>query len=307
MNMQARVSNLKQQFEQLFPGNWLTANSERTRNLTTGLECIDLSLTRGIARRRITEWIGPLSSGKSTLLRAAIRHWCQSGLNVAYIDAEGKLLAADWADVDAGANAGKFWIVRPPDNKSAATAGSGSTSSDEQVVPLISRKTLLVQEAIWSADQFIRSNAFDVVILDFGSANPTDSRKQGLAYSNVPSRVYARLQRSLDKSRSALMVVRDANLSSGENNAQQQQQQQQQAEGWGCYARFQFDIGTAIRCEAGLGGVALIQPSFKFSVFKDGMTQSREVMLECSTANRLFTHPQVRDRRTSKTRSRAQR
>lgn len=61
MNMQARVSNLKQQFEQLFPGKWLTANSERTRNLTTGLECIDLSLTRGIARRRITEWIGPLS------------------------------------------------------------------------------------------------------------------------------------------------------------------------------------------------------------------------------------------------------
>lgn len=295
MNMQARVSNLKQQFGQLFPGKWLTATGERPRNLTTGLECIDLSLTRGIARRRITEWIGPLSSGKSTLLRAAIRNWCQSGLNIAYIDAEGKLLAADWANIDVGDNAGKFWIVRPPSNSHNAT-------DNEQVVPLISRKTLLVQEAIWSADQFIRSNAFDVVILDFGNANPADSRKQGLAYSNVPSRVYARLQRSLDKSRAALMVVRDANLANADKTTQPAA-----AEGWDYYARFQFDIGTAIRCEARLGGVTLIQPSFKFSVFKDGMTQTREVMLECSTANRLFTHPQVRDRRTSKTRSRAQR
>src|SRR5262249_24998549 len=153
--------------------------------------------------RRITEWVGPLSSGKSTLLRAAIRNWCQSGLNVAYIDAEGKLLAADWADIDAGSQAGKFWIVRPPENNNAArdNAVSSAIRNHDEPIPLISRKTLLVQEAIWSADQFIRSNAFDVVILDFGSANPADSRKQGLAYSNVPSRVYARLQRSLDKSR----------------------------------------------------------------------------------------------------------
>lgn len=298
MSMQARVSNLKQQFEQLFPGKWLTSNSERARNLSTGMEAIDSSLTRGIARRRITEWIGPLSSGKSTLLRAAIRHWCQSGLNVAYIDAEGKLLAADWCDVDNTSGAGKFWIVRPPEEK-PQSAGA-QKAGDTHIVPLISRKTLLVQEAIWSADQFIRSNAFDVVILDFGSANPADNRKQGLAYSSVPSRVYARLQRSLDKSRAALMVVRDVNVAAAPTS-------DDKFDGWGCHARFTFDIGTAIRCEAGLGGTALIQPSFKFQVFKDGMSQMREVMLECSTANRLFTHPQVRDRRTSKTRSRAQR
>jgi hypothetical protein len=315
MNMQARVSNLKQQFEQLFPGKWLTANSERARNLLTGMESIDSSLTRGIARRRISEWVGPLSSGKSTLLRAAIRHWCQSGLNVAYIDAEGKLLAADWCDIGNTNGAGKFWIVRPPEEKPQAAAPAAPTaaqknSGDTHIIPLISRKTLLVQEAIWSADQFIRSNAFDVVILDFGSANPADNRKQGLSYSSVPSRVYARLQRSLDKSRAALMVVRDVNVAvttGGGSGRTNQQQQQQQFDGWGCHARFAFGIGTAIRCEAGLGGIALIQPSFKFQVFKDGMTQTREVMLECSTANRLFTHPQVRDRRTSKTRSRVQR
>ena len=301
MNMQVRVSNLKQQFEQLFPGKWLTESNERTRNLLTGLESIDTSLTRGIARRRITEWVGPLSSGKSTVLRAAIRHWCQSGLNVAYIDAEGKLLAADWSNIDNGTG-GKLWIVRPPEQ--APVKYAADEDDDAHVVPLISKKTLLVQEAIWSADQFIRSNAFDIVILDFGSANPTDSRKQGLAYNSVSSRVYARFQRSLDKSRAALMVVRDVNVVTSSDS---KSQPPQYAEGWGCHARFTFDIGTSIRCESGLGGTALIQPSFKFSVSKNGMTQTKEVMLECSTANRLFTHPQVRDRRTSKTRSRAQR
>src|SRR3982750_1321817 len=107
MSMQARVSTLRKQFEQLFPGKWLSGN-ERTRNLQIGVPEIDQGISHGIARRRITEWIGSVSSGKTTLLRNAIANWCAAGLNVAYIDTEGRLLASDWAYIDQGL--GKFWI-----------------------------------------------------------------------------------------------------------------------------------------------------------------------------------------------------
>jgi hypothetical protein len=277
MSMQARVSTLRKQFEQLFPGKWLSGN-ERTRNLQIGVPEIDHGISRGIARRRITEWIGSVSSGKTTLLRNAIANWCAAGLNVAYIDTEGRLLASDWAYIDQGL--GKFWIVRPSD---ANTISAPSNS----VVPLVSKRSLYSQEATWSADQFIRSNAFDVVILDFGAIDPSDQRRKGMSYSPVSSRMYARLQRSLDRSKAALIIVRDGQIvASGDS--------------WGCYSRFSFDRGTAIKCEPGLAGVAMITPSIKCQVERDGMSQAVEVNFSSSVQNRLFTHPQAADRRTSK-------
>jgi hypothetical protein len=273
--MQARVSNLKQQLEHLFPGKWLTG-AERSRNLLTGMPELDNSVARGIARKRIAEWVGPISSGKTSLLKAAIKNWCAAGLNVAYVDAEGKLFAADWSFNEGN---GKFWIVRPPDNNTIQSSGT--------VVPLVSKRALFIQEALWSADQFVRSNAFDVVVLDFGSANPSDSKRRGMAYSPVPSRIYARLQRSLDRSKSALIIVRDIPAA-------------QAADSWGANVRFNFDWGTSIRCESGLAGNVMITPSIKCNVVKDGFSQNVEVTVASSVQNRLFTHPQVPDRRTSK-------
>jgi hypothetical protein len=291
--MQARVSQLKQQFEQLFPGKWVTG-AERSPNLQTGFAEIDKGVARGIARKRIAEWVGPISSGKTSLLRAAISNWCSAGLNVAYIDTEGKLLAADWAFLQQAP--GKFWIVRPPDGNTICTrsaheraTGEAALSQNHNVVPLIARRALFAQEALWSADQFIRCNGFDVVVLDFGSSNPSDSRRRGIAYTPVPSRVYARLQRSLDRSKAALIIVRDIPADS-----------KIQSESWGASTRFVFDWGTAIRCESGLLGNVMITPTVKCNVSKDGMQQIAEVDIASSVQNRLFTHPQVPDRRTSK-------
>lgn len=274
MTMQARVSNLRKQLENLFPGKWLSGH-ERTRNLPTGVPDIDQGISKGIARRRITEWIGSVSSGKTTLLRNAISNWCSAGLNVAYIDTEGRLLASDWAFIDQGL--GKFWIVRPPDANTLSAPAN-------RVVPLVSKRSLYSQEATWSADQFIRSNAFDIVILDFGAIDPADQKRKGMSYSPISSRVYARLQRSLDRSKAALVIVRDV----------------PSADSWGCHSRFKFEIGTSIKCEAGLAGVAMITPTIHCNVERDGMTQTLEVNVGCSVQNRLFTHPQVPDRRTSK-------
>ncbi|MBX9723091.1 MAG: hypothetical protein K2X81_16940 [Candidatus Obscuribacterales bacterium] len=296
MSMQDRVEALKQQLEHLFPGKWLS-NGNRQRNISTSVEAIDSGITRGIARKRITEWSGPLSSGKTTLLRNAVAHWCAQGLNVAYIDCEGKLYPADWASVETH-NSGKFWIVRPEEK---------IANSDSTVLPLISKKNMLVQESIWSADQFIRSNAFDVVILDLGNNNLSGKKNLGMGYSSVPSRIYARLQRALDKSKAALIIASDSGLSpslESSKDAEAGKVKNPAAVGasnnWGCHARFIFNRGMAIRCEAGLNGIAMIVPTIRLSAWRDGLSQEVEVNLGSSVPNRLFTHPQIPDRRTSK-------
>ncbi|MBX9687070.1 MAG: hypothetical protein K2X27_10235 [Candidatus Obscuribacterales bacterium] len=317
MSMQVRVDALKQQLEQLFPGKWFNQNL-RQRNLETGLEAIDTGITRGIARKRITEWIGAVSSGKTTLLRNAVSHWCAAGLNVAYIDSEGKLYAADWASIgrtkaknkvselqsyreekglaDRSAasfeaeSKGKFWIIRPDKE---------SNLSEDGTVPLLSKQSLLVQEAIWSADQFIRSNAFDVVILDLGS-NDLGKKNQGMGYAQVPSKIYARLQRALDKSKAALIIVSDTEAVSIHQSESQKQAAALKSNNWGAHARFMFNRGMAVRTESGLNGVAMINPSIKLSAWRDGISQEMEVTLGSAVPNRLLTHSQVPDRRTSK-------
>lgn len=305
MNMQVRVEALKQKLEQLFPGKWLNAN-KAAGTISTGIDAIDTGITRGVTRKRISQWSGPLSSGKTTLLRNAVRHWCAQGLNVAYIDSQGNLLPADWSsigkpDTEAEnivelpgtsasiAKQGKFWIVRPQQNL--------ENTASNTVVPLISRKTLLAQDAIWGADQFIRSNAFDVVILDLGREELGTRKGTGIAYCSLASKIYARLQRALDKSKAALIIVSDQEVS---DSAGAGGQKLPAPANWGCHTRFTFNQGIAIQSESGLKGITMIVPTIKLCAWRDGLSQELEVKLAYSIPNRLFTHPQVSDRRTSK-------
>lgn len=380
MSMQVRVAALKQQLEQLFPGKWLTAGKSQ-RYVQTGIPEIDNSVTGGVARKRITEWTGPMSSGKTSILRSAVSYWCSRGLNVAYIDTEGKLYPADWAFVEQqwkrvnetveigpgsksfnkeqtnqslngearsrksmkageqedrqkrsskrvpGSNRepsgaltadlskrGKFWIVRPPDV---------SCNKDEnQAIPLVSKRHLQVQESVWSVDQFIRSNAFDVVILDLGSIDLNDRRSRGIGYAPSPWRVYARLQRALDRSKAALIIVSDMpddfecdreipapepkpgkfgfNKNNNNGGASSTPNNSSNTNSWGCHARFTFNRGAKMHRESGLNGLAMIIPTVKFNAWRDGMSQDLEVSLAASIPNRLFTHSQIPDRRSSK-------
>jgi len=299
--MQVRVEALKQQLEQLFPGKWL-GGQKRNAYINTGIEALDSGVTRGISRKRITEWSGPLSSGKTTLLRNAVINRCSQGLNVAYIDSQGKLYPSDWSSIGKvelrGENVvelprkpeqqqlelGKFWIVRP--NQEALNK-SGN------VLPLVSKKNTLVQEAIWSADQFIRSNAFDVVILDLGDES-LNRKGFGLGYGSLPAKICARLQRALDKSKAALIIVSDKEV------VAESCQIAPASNNWGFHARFSFDRGLAIKTESGLNGVAMIVPTVKLRAWRDGLSQEVEVNLGSTVPNRLFAHSQVPDRRTSK-------
>lgn len=298
---QANLSNLKEKLEQLFPGKWSQGASGQ-RSVLTGIAELDNGVARGVARRRITEWVGPLSSGKSTLLRSVIAHWCASGMNVAYVDKLGRLRASDWAFVErgnSGVSLSNMMVnqVLAPARCAGTTscighAGLGSTHTDAGlsckcctsavkapgrfVVARNFKGSKHEQDALWATEQLIRSGAFDVVVLD------------AAGNLSLASRIYARLQRALERSKTALLIVKDEDV---EGNLS----------AWGCHAKLGFGWGLPIECESGLSGPVSILPAVHCSVWRDGLSQKIEVNIRSHVSNRLFTHPQVPDRRTSKT------
>lgn len=256
MNNQARITNLKKHLEHLFPGKWVSGQPQ-TKTLLTGIPEIDGALLRGIARQRITEWTGTLSSGKTTILRSAISHWLSNGFHIAYVDTGNKLRAADWTFPTTQSTApGKFWVIRPNEN---------GNSSD-------------LRNALWAADQLIRCQSFDVVILDLDSIKtPYQTQKE--------DRFYARLQTSLAQSNTSLLILKTA----GSHDA-----------GGRCYARLNFHWQHSPRYQSGFGGITIILPSVVCSIWKGGLSKTVEVSPTHHASNRLFTHSPVPDRRTAK-------
>ncbi len=261
------VANLKKELENLFPGKWLSGG-EVGRSLKTGLDQIDFGISAGLLKRRITEWVGTSSSGKTTVLRTICSNWCATGLNVIYIDTFDRLLAADWCFSNNAKNEkqGRFWVLRSNSDKNPTE-----------------RRDYL-KDSLWACEQLIRSRVFDVVILDLGEKNI------------ITSNFYARLQRALERSKASLIVLKDDDSSS-------------QSAKWGANSRMSFGFSKPVHYELGLTGhpddIATLMPTITGAIWKDGMTNNIEVSVPSHVQNRLFTHPQVPDRSTSKNRARA--
>lgn len=280
--MKENVAALKEQFEQLFPGKW-QLKDQNQRNLHTGISSIDTGPSRGIARKHITEWSGAASSGKTTLLRAIIANWCNAGMHIVYVDASNKLLAADWAYVEQGISGGIPISMARPRNKrfpGLSIVESGAEGGRFWVVRNLAKKGHK-QDALWATEQLVRSNLFDVVVFD-----ATESPM-------LNSRFYARLQRSLDSSKAALLIIKD----------QDPKFHIESQSTWGCSTRFTFRWSNPISFEYGLNGIAAMMPTISSLVWKNGMTNNDEVALGAYATNRLFTHPQVPDRRVPKART----
>lgn len=259
------VANLKKELEHLFPGKWLSGG-EVGRTLKTGIEQIDFGRSAGLLKRRVTEWVGTSSSGKTTVLRSICANWCATGLNVVYIDTFDRLLASDWCFFNNAKDEkqGRFWVLR--------------SNIDSAV------KRDYVKDSLWACEQLIRSRVFDVVILDLGERNI------------ITSNFYARLQRALERSKASLIVLKDDDSFA-------------QSASWGTNSRLSFNFARPVHFELGLTGhsddIATITPTIKGSILRDGMAENIEVSVASYVQNRLFTHPKVPDRSTSKTRARA--
>lgn len=286
MASKANVTALRQQLEQLFPGKWLVGQEQGSSQklLRTGIGDIDAGIVRGLPRRAISEWSGAASSGKTTLLRSAIAYWCLSGLNVAYIDTFSRLVAADWAFVEQGIcgampinlaprksrHRGRFMAVRVSQRLDATRKG--------EITRLALRK-----EACWVAEQLIKCALFDVVVFDLGGS------------SFVNDRVYARLHRSLERSRTALILLKDNGTRSRPESSNSS---------WGAQTRASFQWGDSFSTREGIDNSVMIVPSVKADLARDGLGQRVEIGFSANVSNSLFTYPQIPDRRTSKTRPR---
>lgn len=257
-----RLNKLKEHLENLFPGQWINTN-QRTKTLSTGLSFIDKSISRGIARQRISAWVGPASSGKTSLLRTIIGRWLNCGFEIAYIDTQDKLLASNWIHLEnshdpesknTNQSTGKFWVARD----------------------------LAGRDFLWATETLIRSRIFDVIILDLDLDN---TNQQSNTINWRSNKVYTRLQNALSKSQTALLFLT--------NNHKLPQN-------WNFYTRLDFQWGNNIQYTEGLLGKTMLSPTISCSIQKDGLSHNTEVPIISYAANRLFTHSSIPDRRSTK-------
>jgi hypothetical protein len=104
----------------------------------------------------------------------------------------------------------------------------------------------------------------------------------------ITSNIYARLKRSLERSNTSLIVLKDDDSTSSHS--------------WGASARMDFGFIAPIKVVAGINGPAAIVPTIRGALSKDGLSKSLEVTVSPYVPNRLFTHTPVPDRRTPKKR-----
>lgn len=155
----------------------------RPETVPTGIPRLDELLPEGgLPRGRAVEWLGPLSCGKTAVLRAALGRLHGSGEGVAVVDPTRTLYAPDWAEL---AGRTPFWVVRPP----------------------------RPSEATWCADLLLRSGAFGAVALEADPVAPPGDdrrraprarRRRGIDLSRS---VTVRLQRLAEEAGAVLVVV----------------------------------------------------------------------------------------------------
>ena len=121
----------------------------------------------------MVEWLGPRSSGKTSLLRAAMASLRATGESIALIDPARSLYAPDWVGLIAGE--GRFWVIRPPDPS----------------------------EAAWCADLILRSGAFGAVAL----LAPTHAAAAEEGDPLLRRAVTIRLQRLAEEANAVFLTV----------------------------------------------------------------------------------------------------
>ena len=124
----------------MLPAQRLSVAPPPPPTIATGLAALDaVLLGRGVPKGRLTEIVGLLGSGRTTLARRLVAAAVEQGLRAAYVDAGRTLDPRGWAQLaeDPERGAGVL-VVRPKDR------GRGA----------------------WCADVLLRSGAFGLVVLD---------------------------------------------------------------------------------------------------------------------------------------------
>ncbi|MFQ5665721.1 MAG: hypothetical protein ACE5I7_04745 [Candidatus Binatia bacterium] len=135
--------------------------------LPSGVACLDAVLGGGMPRGRVIELLGPLSSGKTSLLLALLAATTRRGEVVACVDLADALHPASIGG--AGADLQRVLWVRPPS----------------------------VVEGVRCTELLLQAGGFGVVAFDLGAQRPHPFRNH----------VWPRLARAAEHSRTALVIL----------------------------------------------------------------------------------------------------
>ncbi len=180
----------------------------------TGVASLDEALGGGLPRGELSEIAGPRSSGRSSLLAAAVAAATANGELAALVD------TLDMFDVESGANAGisldrLLWIRGDAISRQASPAvnrrGEGrpdvagfsrphSRSIGGERLAAADPWTRALDRAVKAVNLVLQAGGFDLVVLDLAEVLPEAIRR-------LPFTTWFRLQRTLEGSRTACVLV----------------------------------------------------------------------------------------------------
>ncbi len=177
--------------------------------VTSGIAAID-AITGGLPRGCLTEIFGPASSGRTTLLLAAVTAATQRGEFCAVID------AGDALDPQSAADAGVhlerlLWVrcgrVSPQRHPSASLrtcpepvegAGSSTEKKDKRANSHSSKHSL--EQLLRAADLLLESGGFGLIVLDLADLALQTARR-------IPQTTWFRFRRAVEYTPTVLLAI----------------------------------------------------------------------------------------------------
>jgi hypothetical protein len=167
--------------------------------LATGVSALD-DLTGGLPRGRLTEICGAASSGKTTVLVAALAAATRHHESCVLID------ASDSFDPSSGAKAGmdfsKLLWVRCGTSRCASLPSGGKTfpPSDHRGTPKKTTVEHRLEQVLKATDLVLQSGGFGLVALDLAGISQKFVRR-------IPLASWFRFQRAVEPTKTALLVI----------------------------------------------------------------------------------------------------
>ncbi len=184
--------------------------------LSTGLPQLDELLGgEGLPVGRMSEFYGPASAGKTSLVSRIMAEVTGRGTCVAYVDFFNSL-SPEFLQAAGVQLENVLWVRGTGDapsgdktvRKDEACPGEGSEEPGREVIAL--------RRALKQVEILMQSGNFTLVVLDV--VEPLSARGEyavGPGRSMIPKGMWFRLQRAVEKSKSVLILLSDRRLSSG--------------------------------------------------------------------------------------------
>src|SRR5688572_23573490 len=160
--------------------------------LPTGVPALDL-LTGGLPRGALTEIVGGLSSGRTSVLHALFVHATAAGEACALIDASDAF--APCSAQAAGADLSRLLWVRGDPERIKRRVPHPSRSEGWDRDP-----GAHVDQALKAADLLLQAGGFGLVVIDLADVPPRLARR-------VPLTSWFRFRRAVENTRTVLLVI----------------------------------------------------------------------------------------------------